>query len=243
MYTDQPEVTIQVGESRHQVPPAVARSILTPERLQVIDQVQRSDPSSMRELAEGLGRSYSNVHGDVEKLTDAGLLKLETDGRGKQPATSLDNLSPTLSFEDVPEPTPEFKSSHPGSGTIEERAEWISETTDLQTPENLERGDVVWYPQIDGGVPLLILSHGLPDESPKTGVSLTSSPGKEEDQYETISLDDWISGGPDRTTAVIPWELHSVTVEETAGVLGEIKNDRCNDISIATQRYIGPVRR
>lgn len=55
-------------------------SVLSPKRLELLRYVHRHPTANVRQLAIALGRQYGNVHADVEKLTEAGLL--ERDGEG-----------------------------------------------------------------------------------------------------------------------------------------------------------------
>jgi predicted transcriptional regulator len=57
---------------------ALAR-ILTGKRMELLRYVHRHKVTSVRALAKALGRDYSNVHADVQALTEAGLLDA-TDG-------------------------------------------------------------------------------------------------------------------------------------------------------------------
>jgi predicted transcriptional regulator len=52
---------------------ALAR-VLTGKRMELLRYVRRHKVASVRALAKALGRDYSNVHADVQALTDAGLL-------------------------------------------------------------------------------------------------------------------------------------------------------------------------
>jgi predicted transcriptional regulator len=52
---------------------ALAR-VLTGKRMELLRYVRRHTVTSVRALAKALGRDYSNVHGDVQALTAAGLL-------------------------------------------------------------------------------------------------------------------------------------------------------------------------
>ena len=52
---------------------ALAR-LLTRRRMELLGYVRRHDVSSVRALAKAMRRDYSNVHGDVQALTAAGLL-------------------------------------------------------------------------------------------------------------------------------------------------------------------------
>lgn len=48
--------------------------VLSGKRLELLRHVRHHDIASIRELAKALGRDYSNVHADVQALTEAGLL-------------------------------------------------------------------------------------------------------------------------------------------------------------------------
>jgi len=58
---------------------ALAR-VMTGKRMELLHYVRRHQVTSVRALAEALGRDYSNVHADVQALTAAGLLDT-ADGR------------------------------------------------------------------------------------------------------------------------------------------------------------------
>jgi predicted transcriptional regulator len=53
---------------------------LTPERLRTLETLRRGGTQSIYALARALGRNYSNVHGDVQRLIALGLV--ERDGEG-----------------------------------------------------------------------------------------------------------------------------------------------------------------
>ncbi len=52
---------------------ALAR-VLTGKRMELLHYVRRHKVASVRALAKALARDYSNVHADVQALTEAGLL-------------------------------------------------------------------------------------------------------------------------------------------------------------------------
>jgi predicted transcriptional regulator len=52
---------------------ALAR-VMTAKRMELLRHVRRHKVTSIRALAKALGRDYSNVHADVQALTEAGLL-------------------------------------------------------------------------------------------------------------------------------------------------------------------------
>jgi len=58
---------------------ALAR-VLTGKRMEILHHVRRHKVPSVRALAKALGRDYSNVHGDVQALSAAGLLEATEDG-------------------------------------------------------------------------------------------------------------------------------------------------------------------
>lgn len=53
--------------------------ILTGKRMDLLRYVHRNNVRSVRALARALGRDYSNVHADVQALSDAGLLDATAD--------------------------------------------------------------------------------------------------------------------------------------------------------------------
>jgi len=54
---------------------------LTPARWTLIEQLKRSGPLSINELARRLGRHYKNVHTDVTRLIEFGLVERRDDQR------------------------------------------------------------------------------------------------------------------------------------------------------------------
>jgi predicted transcriptional regulator len=50
--------------------------VLTKRRMELLRYVRRHKVSSIRAVAKALGRDYSNVHADVQKLAAAGLLEV-----------------------------------------------------------------------------------------------------------------------------------------------------------------------
>jgi predicted transcriptional regulator len=55
-------------------------SELTPARIDLLDTLRRMGPSSMYALAKVAGRNYSNVHTDVGRLLELGLVERGDDG-------------------------------------------------------------------------------------------------------------------------------------------------------------------
>ena len=52
---------------------------LTPARMELLDTLRRSGPCSIYALAKTAGRNYSNVHGDIARLLDLGLVERQED--------------------------------------------------------------------------------------------------------------------------------------------------------------------
>lgn len=48
---------------------------ITPARLDLLDALRRAGPCSVYALAKAAGRNYSNVHADVHKLIELGLIE------------------------------------------------------------------------------------------------------------------------------------------------------------------------
>jgi predicted transcriptional regulator len=53
---------------------------LTPARWALLEHLRGAGPSSIYELAKRLGRNYKNVHTDVSRLADLGLIERRPDG-------------------------------------------------------------------------------------------------------------------------------------------------------------------
>jgi predicted transcriptional regulator len=54
---------------------------LTPKRMETLEVLKRSGAQSINQLAKRLGRNYSNVHADIAKLLEHGLV--DKDGQGR----------------------------------------------------------------------------------------------------------------------------------------------------------------
>ncbi len=54
---------------------------LTPARWTLLEQLKRDGPLSINELARRLGRHYKNVHTDVTRLIELGLIERRSDQR------------------------------------------------------------------------------------------------------------------------------------------------------------------
>jgi predicted transcriptional regulator len=54
---------------------------LPPRRLDTLRAIKRQGPASIYAIAKRLGRNYSNVHADVQKLIEHGLVEKDDTGR------------------------------------------------------------------------------------------------------------------------------------------------------------------
>lgn len=74
-----------------------ARSLfaeLTPARLDLLDALRRIGPCSVYALAKSAERNYSNVHTDVARLEELGLIEKSDDGSVSVPFESVEILFP-----------------------------------------------------------------------------------------------------------------------------------------------------
>jgi predicted transcriptional regulator len=63
---------------------------LTPARLDLLDSLRRSGPCSVYQLAKTAQRNYSNVHTDVSRLEELGLIEREEDGNISVPFEAVE---------------------------------------------------------------------------------------------------------------------------------------------------------
>ena len=74
-----------------------ARSLfadLTPARLDLLDSLRRIGPCSVYALAKSAERNYSNVHTDVARLEELGLIERNAEGAISVPYDSVEILLP-----------------------------------------------------------------------------------------------------------------------------------------------------
>jgi predicted transcriptional regulator len=74
-----------------------ARSLfadLTPARLDLLDVLRRVGPCSVYALAKASERNYSNVHADISRLEELGLVERSEDGSIGVPFESIEILVP-----------------------------------------------------------------------------------------------------------------------------------------------------
>lgn len=78
---------------------------LTPCVLELIEAVRQEAPSSINETARVVDRDVKNVHEELSRLAQLGILFFEEDGQSKRPVVWFDELVITLSFEPDSEDT------------------------------------------------------------------------------------------------------------------------------------------
>jgi predicted transcriptional regulator len=76
---------------------------LTPRVLDLIEAVRRDEPTSINETARVVDRDVKNVHEELSRLAQLGIVFFERDGQRKRPVVWFDELVITLPFD--PEPT------------------------------------------------------------------------------------------------------------------------------------------
>ena len=69
-------------------------SELTPARVDLLDILRRVGPCSVYALAKAAERNYSNVHTDVTRLEELGLIERTDEGRVSVPCESVEILVP-----------------------------------------------------------------------------------------------------------------------------------------------------
>lgn len=69
-------------------------SELTPARLDLLDVLSKTEPCSIYALAKTAGRNYSNVHTDVNRLEELGLIERTEDGQLSVPFDAVEIFMP-----------------------------------------------------------------------------------------------------------------------------------------------------
>jgi predicted transcriptional regulator len=69
-------------------------SELTPARLDLLDTLRRAGPCSVYAVAKAAGRNYSNVHTDIARLEELGLVERADDGNVSVPFDAVEILVP-----------------------------------------------------------------------------------------------------------------------------------------------------
>ena len=69
--------------------PAALFQAITPKRWALLDKLQGKSAMSIREIAKHLGRDIKNIHADISKLLDIGLLERDDAGRVFSPFAEI----------------------------------------------------------------------------------------------------------------------------------------------------------
>lgn len=72
---------------------------LTPSVLDLIRSVRREEPASINEAARVVERDVKNVHEELTRLAQLGIVYFEEEGRSKRPVVWFDELVIDLPFE------------------------------------------------------------------------------------------------------------------------------------------------
>lgn len=78
---------------------------LTPRVLNLIEAIRRDEPESINEAARVVDRDFKNVHEELSRLAQLGVIYYEEDGRSKRPVVWLDELVIELPFNSEAEET------------------------------------------------------------------------------------------------------------------------------------------
>ena len=72
---------------------------LTPRVLDLIEAIRQEEPSSINETARVVDRDVKNVHEELSRLAQLGIIFFEEDGQSKRPVVWFDELMINLPFE------------------------------------------------------------------------------------------------------------------------------------------------
>jgi predicted transcriptional regulator len=72
---------------------------LTPRVLDLIEAIRREEPSSINEAARVVDRDVKNVHEELSRLAQLGIIFFEEDGQSKRPVVWFDELVINLPFD------------------------------------------------------------------------------------------------------------------------------------------------
>jgi predicted transcriptional regulator len=72
---------------------------LTPRVLDLIEAIRRENPISINETARVVDRDVKNVHEELSRLAQLGIILFEQDGQRKRPVVWFDDLVITLPFD------------------------------------------------------------------------------------------------------------------------------------------------
>lgn len=80
------------GPARISLQPDTLRRLLTPRRLELVEQLLAEPVESIQDLADRVDRSYPSVHEDLELLADIGVIVFRRRGRANQPIVPYDRI-------------------------------------------------------------------------------------------------------------------------------------------------------
>jgi predicted transcriptional regulator len=72
---------------------------LTPRVLELIEAIRREEPASINETARVVDRDVKNVHEELSRLAQLGIIFFEEDGQSKRPVVWFDELVINLPFD------------------------------------------------------------------------------------------------------------------------------------------------
>jgi len=72
---------------------------LTPRVLGLIEAIRRDEPASINETARVVDRDVKNIHEELSRLAQLGIIFFEEDGQRKRPVVWFDDLVITLPFD------------------------------------------------------------------------------------------------------------------------------------------------
>ena len=72
---------------------------LTPRVLDLIEAIRREEPASINETARVVDRDVKNVHEELSRLAQLGIIFFQEDGQRKRPVVWFDELIITLPFD------------------------------------------------------------------------------------------------------------------------------------------------
>lgn len=72
---------------------------LTPRVLDLIEAIRRGEPASINETARVVDRDVKNVHEELNRLAQLGIIFFEKDGQSKRPVVWFDELVINLPFD------------------------------------------------------------------------------------------------------------------------------------------------
>ena len=75
---------------------------LTPRVLKLIEAIRKEEPASINETARAVDRDVKNVHEELSRLAQLGIIFFEADGQRKRPVVWFDELVITLPFDSEP---------------------------------------------------------------------------------------------------------------------------------------------